>query len=165
MNSRNGIRNEHGPGNAVYLDYAATTPVDPQVIAAMSRCLGIDGIFGNAASRTHRFGREAEEAVERAREQVAELIHAEPSEIVWTSGATESINLALKGAVHGCSDRGRHLVTSSLEHKAVLDSCAQLAREGLVFFYLIPGREGLTALEIVEVSLCEDLILLLVIHV
>ncbi len=165
MSSRNGIRSEHGPGNAVYLDYAATTPVDPQVIAAMSRCLGIDGIFGNPASRTHRFGREAEETVERAREQVAALIYADPSEIVWTSGATESINLALKGAAHGCSDRGRHLVTSSLEHKAVLDSCSQLAREGFEVTYVRPGRDGLIAPESVEEALRDDTILVSLMHV
>ena len=127
---------------AVYLDYAATTPVDPQVIEVMTQCLGLDGIFGNAASRSHRFGWEAEEMVEKARGQVAELINADPPEIVWTSGATESINLAIKGAAHGFAGRGKHLVTSSLEHKAVLDSCDQLASEGFEITYVTPTRMG-----------------------
>ena len=165
MSIRNGAQTENVPRNIVYLDYAATTPVDPQVIAAMSRCLGLDGIFGNAASRSHRFGREAEEAVEHAREQVAALINADPSEIVWTSGATESINLALKGAAHGCSGRGRHLVTSSLEHKAVLDSCAQLAREGFEITYVRPDRDGLISAENVEEALRDDTILVSLMHV
>ena len=108
MSIRNNIRIECEPLNAVYLDYAATTPVDPQVIRVMTRYLGLSGVFGNPAS-LHRFGWEAEEAVEKAREQVANLINADPFEIVWTSGATESINLAIKGVAHRYSDQGNIL--------------------------------------------------------
>ena len=156
---------EHGSRKAVYLDYAATTPVDPEVIAVMSQCLGLDGIFGNAASRSHCFGKEAKEAVESAREQVAELINADPPEIVWTSGATESINLAIKGTAHGFADRGKHLVTSSLEHKAVLDSCDQLANEGFEITYVSPDQDGLISPERVNQALRDDTILVSLMHV
>ena len=151
--------------NPVYLDYAATTPVDPQVIAAMTQCLGLDGTFGNAASRSHRFGQEAEEAVEKAREQVAQLINADPSEIVWTSGATESVNLAIKGAAHGYAHRGKHIVTSSLEHKAVLDSCDKLSREGFEITYISPKQDGLISPKLVKEALREDTILVSLMHV
>ena len=150
---------------AVYLDYAATTPVDNEVIEAMSQCLGFDGIFGNAASRSHSFGWEAEKVVENARAQVAELINADPSEIVWTSGATESINLAIKGVAYGCANRGKHLVTSSLEHKAVLDTCGQLAREGFEVTYVRPNRDGLISPENVKQTLRNDTILVSLMHV
>ena len=153
------------PTNGVYLDYAATTPVAPRVIAAMTRYLGLDGTFGNAASRSHRFGREAEKAVERAREQVAELIHADPHEIVWTSGATESVNLAVKGVAHGHADRGKHLVTSRLEHHAVLDSCEQLAREGYDVTYIAPDENGVIAPGLVEQAVRDDTILVSLMHV
>lgn len=153
------------PRTAVYLDYAATTPVDSQVITAMSQCLGIDGTFGNAASRSHYFGWEAEKVVEKARGQVADLINADPSEIVWTSGATESINLAIKGVARGCANRGKHLVTSSLEHKAVLDSCEQLAREGFEVTYVHPDRDGLISPENVKQTLRDDTILVSLMHV
>ena len=156
---------EQGSRRGVYLDYAATTPVDPQVIAVMNQCLGVDGIFGNASSRTHRFGWEAEEKVERAREQVAELLNAAPDEIVWTSGATESINLAIKGVAHGYADRGKHLVTSSLEHKAVLDSCDQLSNEGFEITYVNPDRDGLISPERVKQALRDDTILVSLMHV
>ena len=149
----------------VYLDYAATTPVDPQVIAAMTQCLGLDGTFGNAASHSHRFGQEAEEAVEKAREQVALLINADPSEIVWTSGATESVNLAIKGVAHGYAHRGKHIVTSSLEHKAVLDSCDKLSREGFETTYISPKQDGLISPELVKKALREDTILVSLMHV
>lgn len=165
VSSRNGIRIEREAGNAVYLDYAATTPVDRRVIAAMSRCLGIDGVFGNAASRPHRFGQEAREAVEKAREQVAALLNADPAEIVWTSGATESINLAIKGAAHARAGRGRHIVTSGLEHKAVLDSCGRLALEGFKVTHLRPGADGLISPESVEEALRDDTILVSLMHV
>ena len=105
----------------VYLDYAATTPVDPRVAAAMVQCLTLEGNFGNPASRSHLYGWKAEEAVEHARGQLADLINADPREIVWTSGATESDNLALKGVAHHYQAKGRHLITSCIEHKAVLD--------------------------------------------
>ena len=149
----------------VYLDYAATTPVDPQVIAVMTQCLGLDGTFGNAASRSHRFGQEAEAAVEKARDQVAQLINADPSEIVWTSGATESVNLAIKGVAHGYAHRGKHIVTSSLEHKAVLDSCDKLSREGFEVTYISPKQDGLISPELVERVLREDTILVSLMHV
>ena len=103
----------------VYLDYAATTPTDPAVVAVMNRYLGPGGVFGNPASRYHSFGRDAEDAVEQARGHVADLINADPREIVWTSGATESDNLAIKGAVAAGGDRRGHTVTSAIEHKAV----------------------------------------------
>src|SRR6185437_13197893 len=107
----------------VYLDYAATTPVDPAVAQAMSDCLGADGDFGNAASTTHAFGRRAAQRIETARAQVAALIHASPEEIILTSGATESNNLAILGVARANGDRGRHVLTSRIEHKAVLDPC------------------------------------------
>ncbi len=165
MNIRSSTQTEHETRNAVYLDYAATTPVDPDVVAVMVQYLGPDGIFGNAASRTHQFGRSAEKAVEKARDQVAELINADPSEIVWTSGATESINLAIKGVAHGCADRGRHLVTSSMEHKAVLDSCRQLVREGFKVTYVSLDQNGLVTPECVERALRDDTIFVSLMHV
>ena len=149
----------------VYLDYAATTPVDPQVIEVMTHYLGLYGVFGNAASRSHRFGWEAEQAVEKARGQVAALINADSSEIVWTSGATESINLAIKGVARGCASRGKHIVTSSLEHKAVLDSCDQLKKEGFEITYIRPDRNGLISPECVKRALRDDTILVSLMHV
>ncbi len=127
----------------VYLDYAATTPVDPRVAAAMSECLCADGVFGNPASTTHGFGIEAARRVERAREQVAALIGASPREIIFTSGATEANNLAILGVARANADRGRHLITSRTEHKAVLDPAGRLEREGFSVTYLTPGRDGL----------------------
>ncbi|AOY87917.1 IscS subfamily cysteine desulfurase [Marinobacter salinus] len=124
----------------VYLDYAATTPVDPSVAEEMIKYLTPDGIFGNPASRTHAFGWQAEAAVETARRQVASLVHADPREIVWTSGATEADNLAIKGVVAGRT--GVHVVTSSIEHKAVLDTCKWLEQHGVEVTWLAPDREG-----------------------
>ena len=164
VNIRNDTQTKIGTRNAVYLDYAATTPVDPDVIAVMIQHLGLHGVFGNAASQTHCFGREAEKAVEKAREQVADLINADPSEIIWTSGATESINLAIKGLAHGCIGRGKHLVTSMLEHKAVLDSCDQLTREGFEITYISPNQDGLISPEDVKQALRDDTILVSLIH-
>lgn len=124
----------------VYLDYAATTPVDPAVADEMIKYLTPDGFFGNPASRSHGFGWQAEAAVESARSQVASLIHADPREIIWTSGATESDNLAIKGAVAG---RGKgHLITSTIEHKAVVDTCKWLEAQGIEVTWLEPGRDG-----------------------
>ena len=114
----------------IYLDYLSTTPVDPRVIECMTKCLSTEGVFGNPASRSHIFGWKAEEVVENARNQVAELLNADPREIVWTSGATESDNLAIKGVAHFYGKKGKHIVTSKIEHKAVLDTCRQLEREG-----------------------------------
>ena len=138
----------------IYLDYAATTPTDPAVVAVMSRYLGPDGVFGNPASRFHSFGRDAEEAVEQARVHVADLINADPREIVWTSGATESDNLAIKGAVAAHADRGRHIVTSAIEHKAVLDSCLHLERNGFEITRIVPGPDGLITPALVEAACC-----------
>ncbi|HQN42444.1 MAG TPA: aminotransferase class V-fold PLP-dependent enzyme, partial [Pseudomonadales bacterium] len=127
----------------IYMDYAATTPVDPRVAQKMSECLLMDGCFGNPASRSHQFGWKAEEIVETARRQVADLINADPREIVWTSGATESDNLAIKGVAHLYGEQGRHIITSKIEHKAVLDTCRQLEREGFEVTYLDPDSTGL----------------------
>lgn len=148
----------------IYFDYLATTPVDPRVAEAMAKCLTTDGVFGNPASRSHMFGWRAEEAVENARNQVAELINADPREIVWTSGATESDNLAIKGAAHFYSKKGKHIVTSKIEHKAVLDTCRQLEREGYEVTYLSPGENGLTTPEMVQSALREDTVLVSVMH-
>lgn len=148
----------------IYLDYAATTPVDPRVAAKMVACLTMDGNFGNPASRSHIYGWRAEEAVELARRQVADLIKADPREIVWTSGATESNNLALKGAAHARRERGRHIVTSRIEHKAVLDVCRQLEREGFEVTYLSPGPGGLIEPAQVEAALRGDTVLVSVMH-
>ena len=143
----------------VYLDYAATTPVDSRVAAVMAQCLTMDGNFGNPASRSHIYGWKAEEAVERARGQLADLIQADPREIVWTSGATESDNLALKGIAHRHRDKGTHLITSCIEHKAVLDSCGQLEREGFEVSYLQPNAAGIITPEQVAGAIREDTIL------
>lgn len=144
----------------IYLDYAATTPVDPQVAERMMQFLTMDGIFGNPASRSHGYGWQAEEAVEHARQQVADLIKADPREIVWTSGATESNNLALKGVAHFYHKKGKHIITSKIEHKAVLDTCRQLEDEGFEVTYLTPEpRTGLIRPEAVEAAIRPDTIL------
>ncbi len=140
----------------VYLDYAATTPVDPRVAEAMGECLTLDGNFGNPASRSHLIGWKAEEAVELARRHVADLVHCDPREIVWTSGATESNNLALKGIAHARREQGRHLVTSCIEHKAVLDSMQQLEREGFEITRLRPDAHGRVSAEQVLAALRPD---------
>ncbi|HEB95818.1 MAG TPA: IscS subfamily cysteine desulfurase [Sedimenticola thiotaurini] len=149
----------------IYMDYSATTPVDPRVAEKMCGYLTPDGIFGNPASRSHSFGWEADKAVEKARGQVAELINADPKEIVWTSGATESDNLAIKGAAHFLRRKGRHIVTSKTEHKAVLDTCRQLEREGFEVTYLDPEPNGLIDLEKLEAALRDDTILVSIMHV
>jgi len=149
----------------IYLDYSATTPVDPRVAQKMSECLLVDGNFGNPASRSHLFGWKAEEAVENARRQVAELVNADPREIVWTSGATESDNLAIKGAAHFYQNKGKHLITSKIEHKAVLDTTRQLEREGFEVTYLEPGEDGLITPDMVEAALRDDTTLVSIMHV
>ncbi|MDJ0877216.1 MAG: IscS subfamily cysteine desulfurase [Halieaceae bacterium] len=148
----------------IYLDYSATTPVDPRVVEAMVGCLGTDGVFGNPASRSHAFGWQAEQAVEHARGQVADLIGADPREIVFTSGATESDNLALKGAAHFHRERGRHIITSSIEHKAVLDSCKHLETEGFEVTYLCPEPGGEIAPASLAAALRDDTILVSLMH-
>lgn len=149
----------------IYLDYAATTPVDPRVAEAMQRCLTLDGVFGNPASHSHRFGWEAAKLVDNARQSVANLIHADPREIIWTSGATESDNLALKGAAHFYQRKGKHIITSKTEHKAVLDSCRQLEREGFEVTYLLPDSNGLIPLQRIADAIRKDTILLSIMHV
>ncbi|WP_028762212.1 IscS subfamily cysteine desulfurase [Shewanella colwelliana] len=149
----------------IYLDYAATTPVDPRVAEKMMQCMTMDGIFGNPASRSHRYGWQAEEAVDIARNQVAELINADPREIVFTSGATESDNLAIKGVAHFYHKKGKHIITSKTEHKAVLDTCRQLEREGYEVTYLVPGANGIIPLADIEAAMREDTILLSLMHV
>ena len=148
----------------IYLDYLSTTPVDPRVVEAMTRCLSMDGVFGNPASRSHQYGWKAEEAIENARCQVAELINADPREVVWTSGATESDNLAIKGAAHFYQRKGKHIITSKIEHKAVLDTCRQLEREGFEVTYLEPNEDGLTTPEMIASALREDTTVVSVMH-
>jgi cysteine desulfurase len=145
------------PHLPIYMDYGATTPVDPRVVDAMIPWLREH--FGNPASRSHAWGWEAEEAVERARGQVADLIGADPREIVWTSGATESNNLALKGAAHFYSTRGKHLVTVKTEHKCVLDTMRELERQGFEVTYLDVQENGLVDLEAFKAALRPDTIL------
>ncbi len=149
----------------IYLDYSATTPVDERVAEKMNECLTIDGVFGNPASRSHAFGWAADERVENARRQVAELVNADPKEIVWTSGATESDNLALKGAAHFYRKKGQHIITCKTEHKAVLDTCRQLEREGYEVTYLDPEENGLIDLAKLEAAMRDDTILVSIMHV
>jgi cysteine desulfurase len=141
----------------IYMDYSATTPVDPRVAEAMIPYLTEK--FGNPASRSHSFGWTADEAVERARAQVASLVNADPKEIVWTSGATESNNLAIKGAAHFYKDKGKHIVTMMTEHKAVLDTVRELEREGFSATYLDPEPNGLIDLEKLQAALRPDTVL------
>lgn len=144
----------------IYLDYAATTPVDEKVADKMREYLTIDGVFGNPASRSHGYGWQAEEAVETARQQIAELIQADPREIVFTSGATESDNLALKGVAHSYQNSSKHIITSKIEHKAILDTCHQLEQEGFDITYLEPqAGTGLIFPEQVKDAMRDDTIL------
>jgi len=147
----------------IYMDYAATTPVDPRVAHKMSGCLLVEGNFGNPASRSHVYGWRAEESVEEARAQVARLINADPREIVWTSGATESDNLAIKGLAEGATRR--HIVTSRVEHKAVLDTCRYLEGKGFAVTYLDPGADGVIEADQVRAALRADTLLVSVMHV
>jgi len=149
----------------IYLDYSATTPVDPRVAERMCTYLTPQGQFGNPASRSHVFGWQADEAVEEARRNVAALVSADPREIIWTSGATESDNLAIKGAAHFYQKKGKHIVTLKTEHKAVLDSCRQLEREGYEVSYLEPEANGLLDLEKFKQALRDDTVLASVMHV
>jgi cysteine desulfurase len=147
----------------IYLDYSATTPVDPRVAAKMIPCLTEH--FGNPASRSHAFGWEAEAAVEEAREQVAALVNCDPKEIVWTSGATESNNLALKGAAHFYQAKGKHLITVKTEHKAILDTMRELEREGFEVTYLDVKDNGLLDLDVLKAAIRPDTILISVMFV
>ena len=147
----------------IYLDYSATAPVDPRVAAKMIPWLTEH--FGNPASRSHAYGWEAEAAVEEAREQVAKLVNADPKEIVWTSGATESNNLAIKGAAHFYSGKGKHIITMRTEHKAVLDTFRELEREGFEATYLDPKDDGLVDLDVFRAALRPDTVLVSIMFV
>jgi cysteine desulfurase len=149
----------------IYLDYSATTPVDTRVAEKMMDCMTLDGNFGNAASRSHRFGWQAEEAIDIARHQIAELINGDPREIVFTSGATESNNLAIKGAANFYSKKGKHVITVKTEHKAVLDTCRELERSGFEVTYLDVEPNGLLDLKKLEAAMREDTVVVSVMHV
>ncbi len=149
----------------IYLDYSATTPCDERVVAKMVEYMGPNETFGNPASRSHAFGWNAEAAVDNARKQVADLVGADPREIVFTSGATESDNLAIKGAAHFNAKRGKHIVTLKTEHKAVLDTCRQLEREGFEVTYLDPEPNGLLDLKKFEAALRDDTTVASIMHV
>jgi len=149
----------------IYLDYSATTPVDPRVAERICACLTLDGNFGNPASRSHSFGWRAEEAVEQARQHVADLVNADPKEIIWTSGATESDNLAIKGVAYFYRKKGRHIITCKTEHKAVLDTCRQLERDSFEVTYLDPEPDGLIDLDRLRAALRADTILVTLMHV
>ncbi|MEY4428493.1 MAG: hypothetical protein RLZZ182_1182 [Pseudomonadota bacterium] len=151
------------PHFPIYMDYGATTPCDPRVVDAMIPWLREH--FGNPASRTHAYGWEAEEAVEKARTQVADLIGADPREIVWTSGATESNNLAIKGAAHFYQSRGKHIITVKTEHKAVLDTVRELERQGFEATYLDVKDDGLLDLDVLKAAIRPDTILISVMYV
>ena len=148
----------------IYLDYAATTPLDPRAAKKMQECFTQEGIFGNPAS-LHVYGKAAREAVETARAQVASYIHADPSEIIWTSGATESDNLAIKGAMRLYQRKGKHMVTVKTEHKAVLDTCQHLEKEGYRVTYLVPEANGLLDLDKLQAALCDETVLVSVMQV
>ena len=147
----------------IYLDYSATTPVDPRVVDAMVPWLYEN--YGNPASRSHSIGWAAEEAVERAREDVAKLVNADPREIVWTSGATESINLAVKGAANFYHQRGKHIITLKTEHKATLDTCRELERQGFEVTYLNVQENGLLDIEVLKAALRPDTVLVSILFV
>ncbi|MBL4763189.1 MAG: IscS subfamily cysteine desulfurase [Gammaproteobacteria bacterium] len=149
----------------IYLDYSATTPVDPRVAKLMCEYLTPDGHFGNPASRSHPFGWDAEAAIDVARQNVANLVGADPREIIFTSGATESDNLAIKGAAHFYQKQGKHIVTIKTEHKAVLDTCRQLEREGYEVTYLDPQDDGLVNMDVLKAALRDDTVLVSIMHV
>jgi len=149
----------------IYLDYASTTPVDPRVASKIFEHLTLDGNFGNPASRSHKFGWKAEESVEEARSHVANLVGCDPREIVWTSGATEADNLAIKGIANFYQSKGKHIITSKIEHKAVLDPCRQLEREGFEVTYLDPNEGGLTTLESIKNATRDDTVLISIMHI
>ena len=148
----------------IYLDYASTTPVDPRVAEKISYHLRMDGVFGNPASRSHKYGWKAEEAVEEARSHVANLVNCDPREIVWTSGATEADNLAIKGVANFYNGKGKHIITSKIEHKAVLDPCRQLERDGFEVTYLDPDAGGCITLDSIKAAVREDTILISIMH-
>ena len=149
----------------LYFDYASTTPVDQRVIDKMKDCLSLDGNFGNPGSRSHAFGWQAEELVEEARINVSTLVNCDPREIIWTSGATESDNLAIKGAANFYKEKGNHIITSKIEHKAVLDTCRQLESEGFEVTYLDPNENGEISIESIEENIREETTLVSLMHI
>lgn len=149
----------------IYLDYASTTPIDKRVADKMFEYMTTDGMYGNPASRSHSFGWDADDAVGKSRKHIADLINADPREIVWTSGATESDNLAIKGAAHFYKKKGKHIITLKTEHKAVLDACRQLEREGFEVTYMEPMSSGLLDLDKLESEIREDTVLISIMHV
>ncbi|MEY8263558.1 MAG: IscS subfamily cysteine desulfurase [Bermanella sp.] len=151
--------------NPIYLDYAATTPMDPEVAQQMAACLTLEGNFANPASRSHRYGWMAEQAVENARAQMAKLISSDAREIVWTSGATEANNLAIKGVAQQHSAKGKHIITSAIEHKAVLDPCEYLSAQGFEITYLAPQADGTVSAAQVQAALRSDTILVSLMYV
>ena len=151
--------------STIYLDYASTTPVDPRVASKMMEFLTPEGEFGNPASRSHRFGWKADEAVEEARSHVANLVNCDPREVVWTSGATEADNLAIKGVARFYKSKGNHIITSKIEHKAVLDPCRQLEREGFEVTYLDPDDKGVISPEAVEAAIKDSTVLVSIMHI
>ncbi|MFL2699348.1 MAG: IscS subfamily cysteine desulfurase [SAR86 cluster bacterium] len=151
--------------STIYLDYASTTPIDPMVAKKMINFMTPEGEFGNPASRSHRYGWAADEAVEEARSHVANLVNCDPREIVWTSGATEADNLAIKGVARFYKSKGNHIITSKIEHKAVLDPCRQLEREGVEVTYLEPNDGGVISPEAVKEVLKENTVLVSIMHV
>ena len=151
--------------STIYLDYASTTPVDPIVASKMMEFLTPEGEFGNPASRSHRFGWKADEAVEEARSHVANLVNCDPREIVWTSGATEADNLAIKGVARFYKSKGNHIITSKIEHKAVLDPCRQLEREGFEVTYLDPDEKGIISASAVKDAMKDTTVLVSIMHV
>ena len=149
----------------IYLDYASTTPVDPRVASKMMQYLTPEGEFGNPASRSHRYGWKADDAVEEARSHVANLVNCDPREIVWTSGATEADNLAIKGVARFYKSKGNHIITSKIEHKAVLDPCRQLEREGFEVTYLDPNEGGVITPDAIKNAIKENTILVSIMHI
>ena len=149
----------------LYFDYASTTPVDTRVIDKMKDCLSLDGNFGNPGSRSHAFGWQAEELVEEARLNVSNLLNCDPREIIWTSGATESDNLAIKGAANFYKEKGKHIITSKIEHKAVLDTCRQLESEGFEITYLDPDENGTISIKSLQENIRKDTTLVSLMHI
>ena len=156
------MKNKETP---IYLDYASTTPIDKRVADKMLEYMTTDGMYGNPASRSHSYGWDADEAVSMSRKHVADLINADPREIVWTSGATESDNLAIKGAAHFYKKKGKHVITIKTEHKAVLDACRQLEREGFEVTYMEPMPNGLIDIKQLESEMRDDTVLISIMHV
>ena len=156
------MKNKETP---IYLDYASTTPIDKRVADKMLEYMTTDGMYGNPASRSHSYGWDADEAVSMSRKHVADLINADPREIVWTSGATESDNLAIKGAAHFYKKKGKHVITIKTEHKAVLDACRQLEREGFEVTYMEPMANGLIDIKQLESEIRDDTVLISIMHV